>query len=604
MLSPFKLFLVFASAAGLALGFAAPVAGLGHWQQAIWGGAAGVVLLSLFAEIVSSLRRGEFGLDLVAALSMSLAIYFGETLAAAVVALMYSGGQLLEDFAETRARSEMRALLGRVPKTALRYRDGHLTEAAVDDLQPGDVILVRQGEIVPVDGQVANGAALLDQSILTGESVPVQRRQGDDVLSGSSNLDMAFDLIATRSAADSTYSGIVRLVQAAQRAKAPMVQLADRFALWFMALTVFIAGAAWWLSNDHLRMLAVVISATPCPLILAVPVAIISGISKAARRGVLVKGGPVLETLARACALVIDKTGTLTEGRASLVDIQAVGRWKPGDILRLAASLDQASGHVIAASLVDTAHGRGLKLSLPSHARETGGAGIEGHVDGHRVIVGGSDFVRRKLKQRTLRKPQAPAGSVIVAIAVDGHLAGHLILADALRGDAAQALVRLRDAGIKRIVLASGDNREVVEKIASQLALDEVRFALGPQDKVNIVLAERQRGVVLMAGDGVNDAPALAAADVGISMGARGSPAAAEAADAVLLVDDLGRIAEAVEIAKRSRAIALQSVYVGLGLSLAAMIAAAFGYLQVVEGALFQEVIDVAVILNALRALR
>ena len=604
MLNRTKLLLVVVSAAGLAAGFLMPFLGMDAWQHTAWGFPAAVVLLFLIKEIFTSVRRGEFGLDVVAALSMSGALYFGETLAAAVVSLMYSGGQLLENFAEARARSEMNMLLGRAPKRALRYLDGHLAEVDIEELVPGDRILVRQGEIVPVDGKVISGKALLDQSILTGESVPVYRDVGDEVFSGSSSLDTAFEIIATRSASQSTYSGIVRLVQAAQEAKAPMVRLADRFALLFLALTMLLAGGTWIATGEHLRMLAVLVSATPCPLILAVPVAIISGISKAARRGVLVKGGPVLETLARASVLVIDKTGTLTEGGARLIDVRVTGRRKADEILRLAASLDQASGHVIAASVVEAATGRGLTLSMPVHAKETGGSGIEGLVDGRRVIVGGTDFVRRKLRLRALQKPIASPGSVIVAVAIDGHLAGHLILADALRHDAGRALARLRGAGFGRIVLASGDQRAVVETIASQLDLDDVRFELLPRKKVDVVIAERANGVVLMAGDGVNDAPALAAADVGISMGVRGSPASAESADAVLLVDSLERIAEAVEIAKRSRSIALQSVYVGLALSLGAMAAAAFGYLKVVEGALFQEVIDVAVILNALRALR
>ena len=604
VLSPLKLLLVLISALGLAAGFLAPYFGLNALQATIWGFAAAFVLLFLAREILTSLWRGEFGLDIVAALSMSGALYFGETLAAAVVSLMYSGGQLLENFAEARARSEMNTLLGRVPTKALRYLDGNLSEVRIEELVPGDRILVRQGEIVPVDGKVASGRALLDQSILTGESVPVYRNVGDDVLSGSSSLDMAFDVIAIRPASQSTYAGIVRLVKAAQEAKAPMVRLADRFAMWFLALTVLLAGGTWMITGEHLRMLAVLVSATPCPLILAVPVAIISGISKAARRGVLVKGGPVLETLARASVLVIDKTGTLTEGRARLVDVHSSGRRSADEILRLAASLDQASQHVIAKSIVEAASERGLTLSMPVRAKEMAGSGIEGHVDGKRIIVGGGDFVRGKLKQRTLKKPAAPPGSVVVAVAVGDHLAGYLILADALRGDAADALTHLRKVGFTRIVLASGDQHAVVEDIAAQLDLDQIRSELLPSEKVDVVIAERANGVVLMAGDGVNDAPALAAADVGISMGVRGSPASAESADAVLLVDNLGRIAEAVEIAQRSRAIALQSVYVGLALSLGAMVAAAFGYLSVVEGALFQEAIDVAVILNALRALR
>jgi heavy metal translocating P-type ATPase len=415
---------------------------------------------------------------------------------------------------------------------------------------------------------------------------------------------MAFDLEVLRPAAESAYSAIVRLVKAAQEAKAPMVRLADRFAMWFLLLTVLIAGAAYLISDDRMRLLAVLVVATPCPLILAVPVAIISGISKAARRGVLLKGGSVLEAMARASVLVIDKTGTLTRGRAELDFIAVHGRRSADDVLRLAASLDQASGHAIAQSIVAAAHEKGLKLAQPDAARETAGEGVDGKVGRHHVIVGGHDFVRRKLKLKRMVTPGAEAGSVLVAVAVDGRLAAHLVLSDAVRDDAGSALARLRGAGIDRIVLASGDSAAVVGKIGETLGLDVLRSELTPQQKVGIVIAERENGIVLMAGDGVNDAPALAAADIGIAMGARGSAASAEAADAVLLVDNLERIAEAVEISRRSRGIALQSVYVGLGLSIAAMIAAGFGYLGVVEGALLQEAIDLAVILNALRALR
>lgn len=597
---------VFAAIAfvGLALGLVLPWLGLTSWQTAVWGTATAMVLAALSYEIVVSLSQGNVGLDIVAALSMSTALLFGETLAAAVVALMYAGGQLLEDYAETRARAEMKALLARAPKSALRHLDGRLVEVDIEELVPGDRILVRQGDVVPVDGTVASGTALLDQAVITGESVPVRRREGEAVLSGVTSVDMAFDMIATETAARSTYAGIVRLVQAAQEAKAPMVRLADRFAIWFLVLTVLIAGGAWLLSGERLRGLAVLVVATPCPLILAVPVAIISGISKAARRGVLVKGGPVLETLARARTLVIDKTGTLTSGQARLVDIIVRGRRKPEEVLRLAASLDQASNHVIASAIIEAAKERGIKLSRPSEARESGGQGIEGRVDRHRVVVGGTQLVRKSLGLGNLEKPEVEAGGMVAAVAIDGRLAGFLVLADEIRSDAAPALARLRQAGIGRIVLASGDHRPVVERIGSTLPLDKYHAELEPQDKVKLVLAERRTGTVLMAGDGVNDAPALAAADVGIAIGARGSSASAEAADAVLLVDDLERIAEAVETAKRSRRIALESVYWGLGLSVAAMFVAAFGYLPPVQGALLQEVIDVLVIVNALRALR
>jgi P-type E1-E2 ATPase len=335
-----------------------------------------------------------------------------------------------------------------------------------------------------------------------------------------------------------------------------------------------------------------------------VPVAIISGMGKAARHGVLMKGGPVLETMARAQSLVIDKTGTLTHGRAELIGIVPAGKRSPDEILRLAASLEQASAHVIAHSVVEAARQRGLALTFPREVRESAGEGLEGRVDGHQVIVGGAGYVQRKLKRKTMRRPDTEPGTLLAAVAVGGRLAGYLVLADAVRPETPRALERLRQAGVARIVLASGDTQAIVDRIGADLGLDVLRGGLTPEDKVAIVLDERERGITLMAGDGVNDAPALAAADVGISMGARGSAAASESADAVLLIDDLERLAVAVETARRARAIAQQSVFAGLGLSFAGMVAAALGYLPPVQGALIQEVIDVAVIVNALRALR
>ena len=585
-------------------GLLAPFVGLAAFQGWIWGLAAGAVLAVLLYEIVTSLLAGEVGLDIVAGLSISAALAFGETLAAGVVALMYAGGQLLEDYAANRARADMKALLARVPETALRYVDGHLEEVAIDAINPGDRLLIRQGDLVPVDGRVSNGRALLDMAALTGESVPVKSGEGQDVQSGARSLDTAFDMVATRPASESTYAGIVRLVQAAQAAKAPMVRLADRYALVFLAVTVGLAGATWYFTGSHIRMLAVLVSATPCPLILAVPVAIIAGMGKAARRGVLMKGGPVLETMARAVNLVIDKTGTLTRGRADLAGIIPAAHWEADEMLRIAASLEQASAHVTAASIVAAAQQRALTLSYPQDVHETAGEGLEGMVDGHRVIVGGHDFVARRLGLSVLPRPEREPGATLAALAISGRLAGHLLLADAVRPETPLALERLRQAGIKRIVLASGDSQAVVDRIGEGLGLDLLRGGLKPEEKVSIVVAERKSGITLMVGDGVNDAPALAVADVGISMGATGSAAATESADAVLLVDDLTRLAEGLAAARRARAIAVQSVLLGLGLSFAAMLAAAFGYITVVEGALLQEAIDVAVILNALRALK
>lgn len=593
-------------AAGLLAGFAAKLAGLGAWSGAIWAAVTLPVLVALVVEIVTSLRRGDVGLDIVAALSMTAALAVGEHLAAAIVALMYAGGQYLEAFAERHARREMTALLSRVPRTAIRHRDGRLEEVELDLILPGDRVLIRQGDVVPVDGTVAEGVAVLDQSALTGEAMPVQLKPGQAALSGSTNAGDAFDLVATRLAADSTYAGVVRLVEAAQRSRAPMSRMADRYAIVFLGVTAVLAGAAWWLTGDPVRAVAVLVVATPCPLILAVPVAIVAGLSRAAKLGILIKGGKAIETLARVRALVIDKTGTLTVGEARIVAIRAADGASPDELLRIVASLDQASKHIIAQTIVAEARNKGLALSIPSEAVETPGEGIVGRVEGRQIVVGGSRFVAARIAGAdpatlgTLGGDRAP-GALVVA---DGHLLGELILADELRAGTEQLLRALRGLGIERIVLATGDRHEVAKFFSAGLSIDLVRSELTPDQKILVVLSERKNGPVMMIGDGVNDAPALAAADLGLAMGAKGAAASAEAADVVLLVDQLDRVVPAIQIARRSRTIALQSVVAGIGLSFVAMIAAAFGYIAPVEGALLQEAIDVAVIFNALRALR
>ena len=599
-------FLAGVVALGLAVGFAAKLAGLSAWPNAIWAAVTIPVLLALLAEIVTSLRRGDLGLDIVAALSMTGALMVGESLAAAIVALMYAGGQFLESYAERAARREMTALLSRVPRTAMRHQDGRLEEVALDLVVPGDRLLVRQGDVVPVDGTVADGVAVLDQSALTGEPMPATFMTGGQVLSGTTNVGDAFDLTATRRAAESAYAGVVRLVEAAQRSRAPMSRMADRYAIVFLAVTVALAAAAWWLAGDPVRAVAVLVVATPCPLILAVPVAIVAGLSRAAKLGILIKGGKAIETLARVRALVIDKTGTLTHGQAEIVSTRVTGGFSPDELLRLVASLDQASKHIIAQTIVAQARRQGLALAVPTEVVETPGEGIVGRVDGRLVMVGGAHFIAGKVADSgldTLGRDRPP-GALAVAIAVDGKLAGLMILSDALRTGTQALLHDLRELGIERIVLATGDRHEVAEAVAAGLSIDLVRSDLTPDQKILVVLSERKNGPVMMIGDGVNDAPALAAADIGLAMGAKGAAASAEAADVVLLVDQLDRVLPAIRIARRSRFIALQSVIAGMGLSFLAMIAAALGYLPPVEGALLQEVIDVAVIFNALRALR
>ncbi|HWU32974.1 MAG TPA: heavy metal translocating P-type ATPase, partial [Marmoricola sp.] len=464
--------------AGLLLGLAIHLAGWSGAANAVWTIGVLPILAALVVEIWRSLGRGEVGLDIVAALSMSAALGFGETLAASVVALMYSGGTLLESFAEGRARREMHDLLSHVPRNAMRHRDGLLEEVALDQIDPGDRLLIRQGDVVPVDGTVASEKAFLDTSALTGEALPVHLASGSDVMSGSTNAGVAFDMTATRVAKDSTYAGIIRLVEAAQRSKAPMARLADRWSLGFLAVTLVIATAAWWLTGDPIRAVAVLVVATPCPLILAVPVALVAGLSRAAHFGVLVKGAGALESLARVKTLILDKTGTLTDGRPQIVSIETENGNGEIEVLRLAAELDQASKHPVAQAIVALAKQRGLALSIPLEVAEIPGEGVIGNVGGREVLVGGDEFVARRVGRRSNERPTFTTGSVLVSVAVDGHMAGHLVMTDPLREGVGQMLDRLRRQGIEKILLATGDRADVAEHVTSGLRLDGIRAGL------------------------------------------------------------------------------------------------------------------------------
>jgi heavy metal translocating P-type ATPase len=599
-----KIALLVCAVSGLVLGIAFYLFGKSDLATLFWIIGVVPVLIALLVEILRSLSRGDVGLDIVAALSMSAALAFGETLAAAVVAVMYSGGTFLEIFAQGRARREMHDLLSRVPRTATRHKNGSLEEIPLDEIEPGDLLLIRKGDTVAVDGTVASEIAFVDTSALTGESLPAKLSRGDPALSGSTNAGEPFELTATHRASESTYAGIMRLVEEAQRSKAPMARLADRWSLGFLVVTVAIAFAAWWFTGDPIRAVAVLVIATPCPLILAVPVALVAGLSRAAHFGVLIKGSGVLEKMARIQTLILDKTGTLTDGRPRIVAIQTHTDLSEDDILGLAAALDQTSTHPVAQAIVAAAKARNLVLPFPSQVVEAPGEGLSGRIEGRDVIVGGDGFVTHQVGATSSSDLSRTAGSVVVAVAVDGTMAGHLVMADPLREGIAAMLASLRRIGVGRIMLATGDRAAVAQQVTKDLGLDAIRADLTPEQKVLLVLTERKNGPVMMVGDGVNDAPALAAADVGVAMGARGAAASAEAADVVLLIDRVDRLAMGMDIAGRSRGIALQSVVAGIGLSVIGMIAAAFGYLTPVQGALIQEVIDVAVILNALRALR
>ena len=594
------------SAALLGLGGLLHLVGSGTAGDSVWTATGSLGAAYATWNMAEGLRRRRLGVDAIALLALVGALVVGEYLAAGVISAMVASGQALEAWAEGRARRDLRALLVRAPRQARRYdTGGGLETVPVDAIGSGDRLLVGTGEVVPADG-ILVGDAVVDESALTGESLPAERGAGDALASGVVNAGPPFDLRVTSPPAESTYAGIVRLVSEAESSQAPFVRLADRYALAF--LVVALGGAAMaWAAGGSARAVAVLVVATPCPLILAAPVAWVAGLSRAARRGVVVKGGGVLERLARCTTVLIDKTGTLTSGHPALAAVVPASAADAQEVLRLAASLDQVSPHVLARAVVKAAvHGQG-ELVLPTRVEEVAGQGIRGIVDGHRVAVGKAAWAGvagSPAWAKAARRRARLDGSLTVFVSVDDVPAGVLVLDDPIRPDAARTIRALRRSGITRVAMVSGDRPEVAQTVGAVIGVDEVLAERSPAEKLDVVRTERMRAPTIMVGDGINDAPALALADVGVAMGARGATASSETADVVLTVDRLDRVGEARLLAQRSRTIAMQSVVAGMAMSLGAMGAAALGLLPAVWGAILQEGIDVAVIVNAMRALR
>ncbi|WP_327426539.1 heavy metal translocating P-type ATPase [Streptomyces sp. NBC_01236] len=593
------------TAAALTAGGVFWLLGAADLADLCWGLGTVVAVAPAVGWVLDALRHGHAGVDLIAVLALVGTLAVGEYLAGALIALMLATGRTLEAAAQRRASHDLRALLEHAPRTARRRIGTEVRTVSLAEVAVGDLLVVGPGEVVPVDGRVVGAPAVLDESVLTGESRNVERAAGHTVRSGVVNAGSAFEVRASATEQESTYAEIVRLARQAGAESAPVVRLADRYAAWFLPLSVAAAGLAWLISGSAVRAVAVLVVATPCPLLLAAPVAIVSGLSRASRLGVVIRDGGALENLGRARTLLLDKTGTLTGGRPRVLDVIAAPGWTPAEVLRSAASLDQYSPHVLAQAVVDAARERGLELTVPEDVSEEPGRGATGTVGGRRTTIGRVDtHDESPMWARAADNRALLDGAAVAWLTVDGHRAGAVLLRDPLRHDAPRTLRRLRAAGIERLVMLTGDRPEPAREIAAVLGLDDVRADLAPADKVAAVRAERARTVTVMVGDGVNDAPALAAADVGVAMGARGSTASSEAADIVLTTDRVDRLADAVGIAVRSRRIAVQSALGGMVMSLAAMVAAAFGLLPPAVGALLQEGIDVAVILNALRALR
>jgi len=584
------------------------IAWLGDWRgvaNGCWIAGTVLAVVPALVWVMLALRRGRVGVDVIAVLSLVGTLLVGEYLAGALIAVMLAGGRALDSAAEHRASRDLRALLERAPRFARRRIGTQVSVIPLADVLANDLLVVGPGEVVPVDGRVVDVVAVLDESALTGEPLQVERGVGEPVRSGVVNAGSAFELRATATADESTYAGIVRLAQQAGAENAPIVRLADRYAAWFLPLALVLAGAAWLASGSAVRAVAVLVVATPCPLLLAAPVAIVSGLSRASRAGVVVRGGGALENLGHATTLVMDKTGTLTMGRPVVVDAVAAPGRDTTAMLRLAASVDQLSPHVLAEAIVTEALNRGLQLSLPTGVLEQPGRGVTATVDGRRVTVGKlpADAVTSAWARAAVNRARLD-GAAIAWVCVEDAPVGAVLLRDPLRRQAPRTVRRLREAGLNRLIMLTGDRAEPAREVATVLGLDAVYADQTPADKFAAVRTETERAVTVMVGDGVNDAPALAAATVGVAMGARGATASSEAADVVLTTDRLDRLADAMDIARWSRRIAVQSAVVGMSLSLLAMVIAAFGWLPPAAGALLQEGIDVAVILNALRALR
>jgi len=589
--------LFYASALALFLGIIANLASLHEWGQIIWaiGGAIGLVPATKW--VIEEFRSSVMGSDILAVLSLLGTLLTGEMFASAVISLMLATGRMLESWAEGQAERQLKSLLQRLPRRAhLLKEDGSLIEIDADDIKVNDHLLVRSGEVVPADGCLLT-TAVLDESALTGEPLPLTRLKDENIMSGVLNAGTQFQFTATNTSQESTYAGIIRLVASAQARSAPSVRIANKWALRFVPIALVMAGGAWLVTGEFSRAVVVLVTATPCPLILAVPIAVVAGMSQAAKHGAVIKGGAILELLARAEVVLLDKTGTLTHGGPAISEIAT----KPGvdedDVLRAAASLDQYSPHIVAKAIVAAAHERGLTIAAATDIHEEHGHGITGTVDSQRITVG--QISDERPAWFTLTYP------LLVAVTVDGLLVGIIGLSDPLRGEARSMVSALRNSGVKKVLLVTGDRIETAQAVADSVGITQVHASVSAAGKLALVQEEMEHsvGTVIVVGDGINDAPALAAADVGIAMGARGATAASEAADIVIVEDSIDRLTQAISIAKKARNKAVQAAGIGMLLSLFAMVAGVFGLLNAGQGAVLQEFIDVIAILWALTTL-
>jgi heavy metal translocating P-type ATPase len=586
-----------------ALGLATPHVLGGDFTRWLVSGFAAFIALLQSIQMVRSILRGHWGLDVLAVTAIVATLLVGEFWASLIIVLMLTGGEALEDAAAYRAQRELTGLFARIPQSAHRIEaDGSIQDVPAEDIAIGERLIVRPSEVVPVDGELVSDAGEFDEASLTGESLPVHMTSGDRVLSGSLNGSVAVEIIATRIARESEYQRIVGLVEEATKSKAPLVRLADRYAIPFTVVAYAIAITAWIVSGDPVRFAEVLVVATPCPLLIAAPVAFMGGMSRAAKAGVVIKDAGTLERLSQVKTVAFDKTGTLTHGEPEVVALLPRGLVATTEeLLVLVASAEQYSSHVLARAIVEKAQTDGLVLHEASRAEEIATDGVTADIQGKTVLVGKPAFVARSAPD--IEYYDIHPGETVVYVAVDGAFAGHVVLKDVLRQEAPSVLGQLTRLGIMRLAMVSGDSTETTAHIAEELGITEFHGECLPGDKVTIMEGLTPKRV-MMVGDGVNDAPVLAASDVGVALGAKGSTAASESADVVILVDNLAVVATALSIGQSTIRIALQSVWLGIIMSVGLMIVAAFGLLPAIVGAFLQEVVDLVAILGALRAVR
>lgn len=589
------------------LGFVLHFSGLERFDHIIWMGGLFFCSLPLLYKTLSSILKGHFGVDLIAIVAIGVAFFMGEYLTGLVVLLMLSGGEALEEYAMQRAQKELTKLLSRAPEIAHLKNNTEIQDIEVSKVKIGDTLIVKPGEMVPVDGLVVFGESEVEEAAITGEALPVEKTSGSQVYSGSINQDSALEIRATKTSEHSTYQKIIQLVKQAQNSKAPVVRLADRYAVFFNIVTFVIAASAWFFTKNPERFLAVLVVATPCPLILATPIAIISGISKAASRGIIVKTGAALEKLAEVKAFIFDKTGTLTLGMPAVEKILGYSLTEK-EVLQIASSLDQLSTHILAQSLVKFFKIKTKdSLDYPLNFKEFFGDGVTGQINNIKYFFGKISFLEKngiKISPEIQQQHEQfqKLGKITVYLANEKQLLGAICFADEVRPETKKVFEKIKQLGLEKIVMLTGDRKPVAEKIAQQLGLTDIHAECLPEDKVNEVMNHKKEfGSVAMVGDGINDAPALAIADVGISIGHEASTASSESGDIVVPQDNLERVAEAFAIAKRTIFIAKQSIFAGMGISIVLMILAFFGFIKPIYGALLQELVDIAVILNALR---